>query len=105
MANIIKVSSTDEIRNKAAQIETKKREMDTQMTNMKNIVSSLQSSWTADSEVNYEEKYQQLSGQIALSLEEISTYVQKLKRTADIYDKGESDVKGKVNNLTNENIF
>ena len=104
MADLILKVTSEEVRNKAQEISTQRELLEGYMQEMQNQVTSLESSWEADSGSKYMEVYQNVSNNIKKSLdtlqkmyeriqystEEIREVIQTLRR---IYDNAEKNLK------------
>ena len=103
--NLIKVASTEEIRNKAAQIEKEKGAMEALMNDMKAKVVSLSDFWKSESGTNYVEKYQNVTTEINASLENLARHVANLRMTAEIIEQKEKENVQKVSGLSTSKMF
>ena len=64
MADLILKVTSEEVRNKAQEISTQRELLEGYMQEMQNQVTSLESSWEADSGSKYMEVYQNVSNNI-----------------------------------------
>ena len=80
MADLILKVTSEEVRNKAQEISTQRELLEGYMQEMQNQVTSLESSWEADSGSKYMEVYQNVSNNIKKSLDTLLTHVDNLSQ-------------------------
>ena len=102
MADLILKVTSEEVRNKAQEISTQREGY---MQEMQNQVTSLESSWEADSGSKYMEVYQNVSNNIKKSLDTLQTHVDNLSQAAERYETLEGQQTQVVNSLRTDSIF
>ena len=105
MADLILKVTSEEVRNKAQEISTQRELLEGYMQEMQNQVTSLESSWEADSGSKYMEVYQNVSNNIKKSLDTLQTHVDNLSQAAERYETLEGQQTQVVNSLRTDSIF
>ncbi|MBP0958906.1 MAG: WXG100 family type VII secretion target [Oscillospiraceae bacterium] len=105
MSNLVIKVSTEEINNKASQIEKEKNEMEAIMSDMKSKVTALADFWKSRSGTNYVDKYQNVTREITASLDNISNHIQDLRTSAELYREGDSNSTSTVDRLPTTKMF
>ncbi|MBP1547840.1 MAG: WXG100 family type VII secretion target [Oscillospiraceae bacterium] len=105
MSNLVIKVSTEEINNKAAQLEKEKGEMETLMNEMRAKVNSLSDFWKSQSGTNYVDKYQNVTREITASLDNLSRHIQNLRTSASIYAEKNDVTTSDVNKLSTTKMF
>lgn len=105
MSNLVIKVSTEEINNKAAQLEKEKGEMETLMNEMRAKVNSLADFWKSQSGTNYVDKYQNVTREITASLDNLSRHIQNLRTSASIYAEKNDVTTSDVNKLSTTKMF
>lgn len=105
MADLILKVSSEEVTNKAGEIENQKSVMEGYMQEMLSKVTSLESVWDAQSGESYVEKYQVVQNNIQASLDTLERHVTNLKDAAVRYETLETQQTQIVSNLGTDNIF
>lgn len=105
MAELILKVTSEEVTNKAAEIENQKSVMEGYMQEMLTKVTSLESAWDAQSGESYIEKYQVVQNNIQASLDTLERHVTNLKEAATRYETLENQQTQIVSNLGTDNIF
>ncbi|MBE6838999.1 MAG: WXG100 family type VII secretion target [Ruminococcus sp.] len=105
MSNLVIKVSTEELNNKAAQLEKEKGEMETLMNDMRAKVTSLSDFWKSQSGTNYVDKYQNVTREITASLDGLSRHIQNLRTSAEILKEKDSTTTNDVNRLSTTKMF
>lgn len=105
MADLILKVTSEEVSNKAQEISTQRELLEGYMQEMQNQVTSLESSWEADSGSKYMEVYQNVSNNIKKSLDTLQTHVDNLSQAAERYETLEGQQTQVVNSLRTDSIF
>lgn len=105
MSNFVIKVSTEEINNKAAQLEKEKAEMEALMNDMRAKVNSLSDFWKSQSGTNYVDKYQNVTREITASLDNLSNHIQNLRIASGIYVKKNDVTISDVNKLSTTKMF
>lgn len=102
MADYKVKASTDDIRIKAAEIETCRTAMEGLMTEMQSKVTSYQDVFKSAAGTEYVAKYTGIAKTIQASLDELSKVINNMKRAADEFDRLDTGNTTTVNNMTGE---
>lgn len=105
MADLILKVTPEEVHTKAQQIQSKRSELNTLMTDMKSIVDNITESWNSDSGRAYQEQYTNVTRNINNSLEVLATHVRNLEDAASKYADIEESQGTAAKALSTENIF
>lgn len=105
MADLVLKVSTEEVRQKAAQIETQKAAMEGIMNDLQSKITLLGTYFKSDAGSNYAAQYTTVSKNIQQSLNALMKHTSNLKEMADKLDNDNNDVTKKASNLSTEQIF
>ena len=105
MAELILKVTSEEVSEKAMEIENQKSIMEEYMEDMYSRVTRLEESWNAQSGESYIEKYQIVRNNIQAALEKLEVHVTNLKDAATRYETLETQQGQVVSQLGTDNIF
>lgn len=105
MADLVLKVSTEEVRQKAAQIETQKAAMEGIMNELQSKITLLGTYFKSDAGNTYATQYTNVSNNIQQSLNALMKHTSNLKEMAELLEGTETQQKTKVGNLSAEKIF